>query len=269
MLDAHEVSLNASAGVSLIDFPLKADVNISGSLESHVYGFPILRHRAQGAPPARDGSHNYVAGDPTGFLGFGMSGTLGGSARMMGALEMSGDAKTFMLGSNFIQMCRDMTQASWRDAAARGLSMLLARNHLQFHYTGLQMTPSTGWTVGTGVIEVMSAEATISVGACFIRRLHLFIKHPKDDADTWRYVYTRRLNLDLSFSAPYMVRYEGAPRWDQAWLRKSLGVGHQSRRGSSGAHRKLHSPVDGRVLDGQPGGSSGIEPTAPRPAGSA
>jgi hypothetical protein len=220
-LDCHSVQVSGGVGASL--FPeTPISVNTKWELWSKAWGTPVLRHRANGAPPARDNRMNYVAGDPTGFLGLAMGGSVGGSLlHNFGLTTLGGDVKFFQFGSNFIQFCRDISNRDWRNAISRGLSMLVARNHLQFHFSGILAGVSGNAVLGTSSATYMAAEAELSIAAIWISRLHLFIHHPQDDEDTWRYVYTRRFEPNLGVSQPYKVNYKAknVGRWDQAWAR--------------------------------------------------
>lgn len=219
-LDMHGIQVSASLGVSILP-ETPVTVNVSYGVTGIGSSLPILRHRAQGAPPARDANHNYVAGDPTGFLGLAMGGGLGASAGIpINFVNIGTNANMFMFGSNFVEFCRDISGGDWRSAISRGLSMLVARNHLQFHYSGLKLGVGLNATVGTAYTTIANAEVSASLSVYWVSRLHLFIKHPRDDAEQLRYVYTRHYQPDLRISAPYKVNYraENVSEWDQAWI---------------------------------------------------
>ncbi len=218
-LDLHSVAISGGLGASLVpETPIGFEVSME--VWSKAWGTPILRHRANGAPPARDNRHNYVAGDPTGFLGVAMGTVLGASGLV---ITTSGgiSVKFFQFGSNFIQLARDLGNRDWRSAISRGLSMLVSRNHLQFHFGGVLAGVAGNATFGTGLGQLVSGEVSLSLMAIFVSRLHLFIHHPDDDEDTWRYVYTRGFQSDLTVSAPYKINYRqnGIGRWDQSWAK--------------------------------------------------
>jgi len=216
-LDCHSVSISGGIGAALIpDTPIQAE--ISSEIWSTAWGTPILRYRANGAPPARDGRYNYVAGDPTGFLGLAMGTSIEGS---VGSFAMNGgiSAEYYQFGSNFIELCRNLRDGDWWSAFRRGVGMAVGGNHLQFHFGGILAGISANTAIGTQLVQFLSGEVSVSLRMMWVSRLHLMIQHPNDGDDAWRYVYTRSFQSDLSVSAPYKVNYRqnGIGRWEQAW----------------------------------------------------
>ena len=215
LLDVHAVSVSGGIGASVLDVPLKFGGNVKTSLVGGVRGAPILRHRAHGAPSASG-----VGGDPTGFLGLGLQGSASATG-LAGILQVTDEVKVVQMGSNFFAMCQAISKGKWLDAAKRGLGMLFARNHLQFHYTGAWVAAGLNLGIGTDVVQVLGANASLSVGVFYMPAMHLFIQHPDErKAKKWRYVYTRKLQYsggaNVSVGRPPKRQHKG-PVWDQAW----------------------------------------------------
>ena len=207
LLDCHQLELNGGLGVGLSLEP-GVSINSEFQLWNDTKFSPI--YRLKGAPVAQDAQHNYVAGDPTGFLGLALTASVG-AAGQLGPGSAGVSTRITLMNSNYQRALQEAATGKYQAAGARLISTLLLGNHLQFAYAGLSFTRDMKATVGTGSATLGSAAGSLSFGYVFMRALHLLVRNPK--TRRWQYVYTRHVNPNATVSAPYRPAKAGP--WTQ------------------------------------------------------
>ncbi len=197
LFDCHQIELNGGLGVGLSLEP-GLSVNTDVTLWEDTKSSPI--YRLNGAPVAQDSQHNYVAGDPTGFLGLALTASIGGGAQL-GPATAGVSTRITLMNSNYQRALQEAATGKYREAGGRLLSTLFLGNHLQFAYAGLSFTRDMKATIGTGSATLGAASGKLSFGYIFMRAFHLLVRNPK--SRKWTYVYTRHIEPNATVSAPY------------------------------------------------------------------
>ncbi|MBM4357215.1 MAG: hypothetical protein FJ096_03815 [Deltaproteobacteria bacterium] len=207
LLDCHQVEVKAGLGVGLSLEP-GISVNVDHALGEETQFSPI--YRLLGAPVAQDEKHNYVAGDPTGFLGLALTASLGAGAQL-GPASGNVSTRITLMNSNYQRALQEASTGKYLESGARLLSTLLLGNHLQFAYSGFSFTRNTKLEIGTSLATLGAASGKVSFGWTFIRAMHLLVKNPK--TRKWQYVYTRHIQPNATVSAPHRPAKAGP--WKQ------------------------------------------------------
>lgn len=205
------LGVTGSLGASTIGDVL-VDASVSYGEKSDPTGAIGSVMRQLGAPAPRDGTYNYEAGDPTGFLGVGMQTT--GTVAVTNVRGMTGSLALLKMGSNITDLLRDKTPR-WLNDNLTHLSSLFG-GHLTFKYDVVH------WGRGSDTFQVgaINLQASMELQFCYVALADLFIVQPGTQHSL--YVYSMWLDEDN-----HVQWGEREHRYPRQWV-PSLGNGGRS-----------------------------------------